>query len=506
MKYPFLVAAREYAENARTKGFWIGLFLLPVLLAAGIKVPLLLESRGVPTRYFVLVDYSDDYGEVVDEAIARFNEREARRDADGDEGEDGQEPRLRFMRVPPPEGVDRESPESLRRDLRPYLVGDAEITVDGEPRELFAMVVIHADVERSVVSPLMARLLDAIQVAPQGADPDPDRMRQIAAAGPSGLAPFLMEALLRRQLESMQGVEYWCANLADDDLREEIELALEDEIRARRYLEKGVEKEEVERISQLQLLLRSKDPSREEGQEDVQKFDELRQFAPIAFVYLLFVGIFTVSQMLLNSTIEEKSNRIVEVLFSSITAWELIIGKLLGIAMIGFTMMAVWLVSAYGVIVLLTNLSEDDVQQLLRLVFARELMVPFVAYFTLGYLLYAGIFMAVGSMCNTIKESQNFMGPLMMISMVPLLTMTFIPKDPNGTVAVVLSWIPPWTPFVMMNRAAASPPLFDLVGTGILLLASVALAIWLSGRVFQTAILRTGQPPRLLELIRWLRR
>ena len=81
-----------------------------------------------------------------------------------------------------------------------------------------------------------------------------------------------------------------------------------------------------------------------------------------------------------------------------------------------------------------------------------------------------------------------------------------IPKDPHGPIAVTLSWIPPWTPFVMMNRAAASPPAFDLIGTGILLIVSVCFTVWLSGRVFQTAILRTGEPPRLFELVRWLRR
>ena len=98
------------------------------------------------------------------------------------------------------------------------------------------------------------------------------------------------------------------------------------------------------------------------------------------------------------------------------------------------------------------------------------------------------------------------MGPIMVIMMVPLLTMVFIARDPNGALAVVLSWIPPYTPFVMMNRAAASPPAFDVYGTLVLLVISVAVSIWLSGRIFRIGILRTGQPPKLMELITWLRR
>jgi ABC-type Na+ efflux pump permease subunit len=88
---------------------------------------------------------------------------------------------------------------------------------------------------------------------------------------------------------------------------------------------------------------------------------------------------------------------------------------------------------------------------------------------------------------------------------VPLITMVFIPKDPNGTLATVLSWIPLYTPFVMMNRAAADPPMFDQVGTMVLMVVSVVVVLWLSGKIFRRGILRTGQPPKLLELVRWIK-
>jgi ABC-type Na+ efflux pump permease subunit len=89
--------------------------------------------------------------------------------------------------------------------------------------------------------------------------------------------------------------------------------------------------------------------------------------------------------------------------------------------------------------------------------------------------------------------------------MVPMLTMMFIPKDPNGTVATVLSWIPIYTPFIMMNRAAADPPLFDLIGTMVLLIVCMILALWMAGKIFRIGVLRTGQPPKLLEMLRWVR-
>ena len=97
------------------------------------------------------------------------------------------------------------------------------------------------------------------------------------------------------------------------------------------------------------------------------------------------------------------------------------------------------------------------------------------------------------------------MRSVMLLMMVPLATMTFIPNEPNGTIATTLSWIPPWTPFVMMNRMAANPPAVEIYGTAFVMLISIALVFWASARIFRIGVLRTGQPPKLLELFSWLK-
>ena len=101
----------------------------------------------------------------------------------------------------------------------------------------------------------------------------------------------------------------------------------------------------------------------------------------------------------------------------------------------------------------------------------------FSVYFIFGYMIYAASILALGSVCNTLKEAQSYMGFITMIMMVPLMTMTFIPKDPNGTLARILSWIPLYTPFIMMNRVMADPPWIDLIGTLFLMLATAAGAL-----------------------------
>ena len=139
------------------------------------------------------------------------------------------------------------------------------------------------------------------------------------------------------------------------------------------------------------------------------------------------------------------------------------------------------------------------------MILSSELIPWFVFYYFAGYALYSGVFLAIGSLCNTLKEAQAMMMPMIMIQIIPLAMMVFVVRDTNNTIVRAMSWFPLFTPYLMMNRAAADPPLIDVVGTTIVLLLSIAFVLWLSGKVFRMGVLRTGQPPRLIELLRMMR-
>ena len=156
---------------------------------------------------------------------------------------------------------------------------------------------------------------------------------------------------------------------------------------------------------------------------------------PVAFVYLLWMSIFTVMQMLLNNTVEEKSNRIAEVLLSSVTPGEIMMGKLLGIAGIGLTMVGTWLATVFIAAQLYHGAGADVIGPAVDAVVASGLIPMFLLCFLLGYLIYAGLFLSIGALCNDIKEAQSFQGPMMLIMMVPLFTMVFVNRDPHGTLA-----------------------------------------------------------------------
>ncbi len=507
MNYIWRVGWREFAENARTKGFWIGILLFPVLIVVGATVPALLASKGVSTRHFVLMDQDGSFGGRIrdelasrqqgdlEEALATFArsaEGKASLGAFMTNGKSGpapdlgrwrranetnapgiagfRPPRPAWLEVPLPPGVDAAADVAdMEVALRPWLRGERTLPPSAaSPRpKLFAAVVI-----------------------------------------PRGLGATN---------EGAATIRYWSDNLADTGLRDALQRIVTEELRGREYRALGVDPAVIARVESRRAPVTSLNPRKAEGDERVGTRDKLRQWAPSFFVYLLWVSIFTVSQMLLNSVIEEKSNRIIEVLLSSVTPHELMLGKLLGVMMTGGVMMLAWVGSLFGVGALVAMLASGgmpaagagasaasvaaDVTGLLK---SGGLLPAFGAYFVLGYIAYASVFLTIGSLCNTLKDAQNLMGPVMVVLMVPLFLMPFIPRDPNGPIATVASWIPIYTPFVMMNRIAASPPWLDVIGTGVLLVVFDVFLLWAGGRIFRLAILRTGQPPRIHELLRWV--
>lgn len=247
------------------------------------------------------------------------------------------------------------------------------------------------------------------------------------------------------------------------------------------------------------------DPTAAIGEETVSVADTFRQLAPIGFVYLMFISLMQSVQYLLSNTIEEKSNRIIEVLLASVTAGELMMGKLLGIGLSGLTTIGVWLLSFFLFITLYQSSQTELIGQILDVILGSELIPWFVFYYFAGYALYSGVFLAIGSLCNTLKEAQAMMMPMILIQVIPLAMMVFVVRDPDNTIVRIMSWFPLFTPYLMMNRAAADPPLIDVIGTTIVLLLSIVFVLWLSGKVFRMGVLRTGQPPRLIELLRMMR-
>lgn len=255
--------------------------------------------------------------------------------------------------------------------------------------------------------------------------------------------------------------------------------------------------EERDLPQEMAALLRRPATQFEAVTDKGEKAGAVQVLLPIIVVMLLYMGIVGISQMLISNTIEEKANRVYEVLLSSVSPYQLMSGKILGICGVGLTLLTFW--SGGGL--LAASLQGSD-----SLVGGSQIGL-FVAYYLLGFLMIASLFVAVGSACNTIKEAQNLMAPLSMLLAVPLILSMVTLQDPNGQLATISSFIPPFTPFVMMTRIASvpSPPVWQIAATLGLLTISTWLAVRLAARVFRVGILLYGQPPSIKELWRWIR-
>ena len=116
-------------------------------------------------------------------------------------------------------------------------------------------------------------------------------------------------------------------------------------------------------------------------------------------------------------------------------------------------------------------------------------MLWFVAFMVGGYLMYAVLFAAIGAFCETPRDAQTLMGPIMMVLVVPMITMTMAVQTPDAPVIRILSWVPFFTPFLMMARIPSDPPMIEIVGAMAMMFAFALLMVWVAGRAFRAGAL-----------------
>jgi len=231
-----------------------------------------------------------------------------------------------------------------------------------------------------------------------------------------------------------------------------------------------------------------------EGKEK-EGSEYLGYLMPIIFVLMLFFSIFTSAQILMRSVLTERSNRLVEILLSSVSPTELMSGKIIGLGLLGLTQLLIYLFLAYFV-------SSYKGLELFNL----TTTAIFLIYFVLGYLVYAAIFATLGAIFDNEQDAQSAVSIFSMITILPLILASYIISHPQSLTTIILSFIPIMTPFFMILRLGIfMPPLWELLGTMGILLISVWLLMLAAGKVFRVAILIWGKRPTLPEIWQWVR-
>ncbi len=231
----------------------------------------------------------------------------------------------------------------------------------------------------------------------------------------------------------------------------------------------------------------------------------------LAFVTYMFV--LSYGAMIMNSVIEEKTNRIVEVIVSSCKPFQLMMGKIIGVGLVGLTQFAIWAV-LLGIIIKVAGLAIDsipDAEMLMRVLSSLHsinfgyILFCFVIYFTGGYLLYASLFAAFGSAVDQASDTSQFSTPIILIMVIALYAGIGCMDNPSGTMAVWCSIIPLTSPIVMMIRLPYEVPFWELALSMTLLFATALLMVWLSARIYRTGILLYGKKHSVTEIFKWIK-
>jgi ABC-2 type transport system permease protein len=295
--------------------------------------------------------------------------------------------------------------------------------------------------------------------------------------------------------------EYVAPNVAAFKLLVVLERSVNNVMVADRLTSEGIAHDRVGELTRrVDLKTLKLGAGGEETKDEGQAF-----FMSYIFVLIIYMSVLMYGIYVMRGVLEEKSSHIVEVIISTVKPFELMLGKILGIGAVGLTQMVLWAgmglaLSAPPMLVAM-GLGGAELPRI-----PATVLVFFVVYFVLGFLLYGTLYAGVGAAFDTEQDAQNFQGVITIFLVIPLVMIIQIMNDPGGTLSVVLSLVPFFTPILMFLRMTLVqvPPL-EIAASVVLMVATILAMAWLVGKVYRVGILMHGSKPKLKDLLRWVR-
>lgn len=304
--------------------------------------------------------------------------------------------------------------------------------------------------------------------------------------------------LIPKGVESDRKIFFYASNISDFETNRHLATLVENIVSSKVLLEKGIDPDLVNRaIRQIQF-----ETHKVKKQGTAKASSGMDYMMSILMLSLLFSVLMAYGQLIMRGVIEEKNNRIIEVLISSTRPRTLFLGKLYGIGMAGLTQVVLWII--LGVLLMGSNLFsiDDGLSQFLTL----ELGLYFALYFVLGYFMYAIMFAIVGAAVNTDQEAQQFSSPLIFLLLVPFILGLTVTQNPNTLIVKLTSLFPPFTPTLMFVRiSVTAPPMGEILLSILLCVLFIVFLAWLGAKIFQIGILMYGKRPSIKEMMKWIR-
>jgi len=431
MRRALLIATTEFLAFVRSRTFLFGLILPPAIAAFAIYASTATQPAPQPPREYpvAILDPVGSFAKAIEQAAAKQNTETRLTDQRG---------WILLARRSEPDG---ESLDELRQRL----------TLQLKEGEIWAIVEVPGDLAES---------------------PEPSVGVTVHALEPPG-----------------GRFEGWLAGVIEDEARA---LALRNAELPRDLRTRLEQKIVVRRVLHKQASPEPGEPKQAESLAESNRF--LKKLAAGgALAFLAFLLISMSSAPLMQGVLEEKANRVSETLLSSVSAFELMLGKLLGgIAGAGF-----------GAIFYLGVLVPALLTYAIEIPFSS--IGWFAVFLVLGALLWGSVFLAIGAACADLKDTQNLVMVTLLFQMLPIFFMSSIMMSPASPIAVTLSLFPPATPLVMLLRLSLepAPPLWQPVLGALLLGACTLFAVWMAGRIFRVGLLAHSRSATLRELWRW---
>ena len=235
-------------------------------------------------------------------------------------------------------------------------------------------------------------------------------------------------------------------------------------------------------------------------------------FLSYIMAFVLYIALLLYGIQVMTSVLEEKNSRIMEVLASSLTPFQLLLGKVVGVGAAGVTQLAIWISAAMFItsniasILGLFNVPPEAATAVSVPVIGTGLLVVFLLFFIVGFFLYASAYAAIGAMTNSVQEAQQSATIVNIFIVVGFLSIFSLLSDAGGTTARVLSMIPFFSPMVMPVRYSVSPlPVTEVAVSLLLTILGLLAVVWLAARIYRVGILSYGKKPDLRTLARWIR-
>lgn len=328
-------------------------------------------------------------------------------------------------------------------------------------------------------------------------------------------------------IEDPKGVKIFAEKSVSIEVESQITSQVEKTIEDIRFLNSGIDRKTLDKIKTNIVI-------------DTRKLSGEESSAGLAFAigfgsaFLIYLSVFLYGAQVMRGVVEEKSNKIIEVIISSVKPFELLMGKILGVALVGLTQFALWILLTFAIVSVATpfldtkKIAEQQMEEAigknekikeqvnkqqakmggalgaLANVPVTKIVVTFLFYFVFGYLMYSALFAAVASAVDTEMEAQQFVTPISMPLIIAFVAAQAIIRDPDGQVAFWLSIFPLTSPVVMMIRMPFEVPLWQLILSMALLVLGFVGTAWLAGRIYRVGILTHGEKVTYKKLWAWL--